>query len=258
MTGELAITYVGGPTALLEFAGVHFLTDPTFDPAGSEYKSGPATLRKLAGPVLQPGALGRVDVVLLSHDHHSDNLDRAGREFLVQARRVLTTVEGAARLGSNAVGLAHWQTFQLPSPLGGQITITGTPCRHGPASMDRGPVTGFVLSWSKQPGKAIYVSGDTVWYEGVAEVASRFKIDTAILFMGAALVPEVTPSPLTMTAADGVAAARAFPDALIVPLHYQGWAHFSESRELIASAFRDAGVNGRVFWLEAGKRVAIE
>ena len=252
------MTYVGGPTALVEFAGLRFLTDPTFDPAGSEYKSGPATLRKLAAPAVQPEALGQVDVVLLSHDHHSDNLDRAGREFLAQADRVLTTVDGAARLGSNAVGLNNWQTFEVPSPLGGHVTITGTPCRHGPAGMDRGPVKGFVLSWSEAPGKTIYISGDTVWYEGVAEVAARFRIDTAFLFMGAALVPQVTNAPLTMSAADGVAAARAFRDAKIVPLHYEGWAHFSESRGVIASAFRDAGIEGCIYWPAAGKRAVIE
>lgn len=258
MSQELAITYIGGPTALLEFAGLRFLTDPTFDPAGSEYKSGPATLRKLTGPALQREMLGRVDIVLLSHDHHSDNLDSAGREFLGQADRVLTTVEGAARLGSNAVGLANWQKFELPSSLGGKVTITGTPCRHGPAGMDRGPVTGFVLSWSEAPHKKIYISGDSVWYEGIAEVASRFKIHIAILFMGAALVPEVAPLPLTMTAADGVTAARAFPDAKIVPLHYEGWKHFSESREVVARTIRDAGMETRLRWPTAGTRSLIK
>ena len=33
---ELKITYVGGPTALLEVAGLRLLTDPTFDPPGKK------------------------------------------------------------------------------------------------------------------------------------------------------------------------------------------------------------------------------
>jgi L-ascorbate metabolism protein UlaG (beta-lactamase superfamily) len=45
---ELRITYVGGPTALLELGGLRLLTDPTFDPPGGEYTTGPVTLRKLA------------------------------------------------------------------------------------------------------------------------------------------------------------------------------------------------------------------
>jgi hypothetical protein len=83
---------------------------------------------------------------------------------------------------------------------------------HGPAEMDRGPMTGFVLSSSQTPAAKIYVSGDTVCYEGVAQVAKRFRIAIAVLFMGAARVPEITDSPLTMTAADGITAAPAFPE----------------------------------------------
>src|SRR6185369_13137328 len=106
----LRLTYIGGPTALLEIGGLRLLTDPTFDPAGDEYPSGPATLRKTAGPAVSLGDLGPVDYVLLSHDHHFDNLDHAGRSMLPQARAVLTTVEGAGRLGGNSLGLPPWQT----------------------------------------------------------------------------------------------------------------------------------------------------
>src|SRR5205823_5369915 len=149
----------------------------TFDPAGTDYKSGPATLRKLAGPAISADSLGAIDIVLLSHDHHSDNLDHAGRALLTRADKVITTVAGAERLGGNAVGLANWQLIEIPVE-GGTVTITGTPCRHGPAGMDRGPVTGFILSFSNTAGPTIYISGDTVWYEGTAEVAKRYRSDT--------------------------------------------------------------------------------
>jgi L-ascorbate metabolism protein UlaG (beta-lactamase superfamily) len=257
MKPEPAIIYIGGPTALLEWGGLRFLTDPTFDPAGSEYKSGPATLQKLAGPSLTPDSLGRVAIVLLSHDHHSDNLDHSGRALLSRAGRVFTTIAGAERLAGNAESLPNWQNVEIPAPAGSKFTITGTPCRHGLAGLDRGPVTGFVLSWSQVPEPTLYISGDTVWYEGVAEVAKRFKIDIAVLFMGAARVPEVSQSPLTMTAEDGVAAARARDGAPIVPLHYEGWAHFSESREVISTAFTAAGLESRLRWLEAGKPITL-
>jgi hypothetical protein len=69
---QLGITYIGGPTCLLEFGGVRLLTDPTFGPAGGEYKSASSTLRKLVGPALDPEAIGFIDYVLLSHDHHFD------------------------------------------------------------------------------------------------------------------------------------------------------------------------------------------
>ena len=62
---------------------------------------------------------------------------------------------------------------------------------------------------------AVYVSGDTVWYEGVAEVARRFHVTTAFLFLGAARVQAVGPAHLTFTAEEAVEAVRAFDDALV-------------------------------------------
>ena len=88
-------------------------------------------------------------------------------------------------------------------------------------------------------------------------MARRFPIRTAVLFMGAARVPVVGPFALTMTAEDGVQAAHVFAEATIVPIHYEGWKHFSESREVISPAFETAGVSGRVRWMEAGRAIDV-
>ena len=252
-TDQLKITYIGGPTALLELGGLRLLTDPTFDPAGTEYPTLVYTLRKTADPALSAESLGRIDAVLLSHDHHFDNLDHAGRSLLKSAERVLTTQEGAERLGGNAVGLIPWQSVDLPTLDGRVLQVTGTPARHGPAGGDRGPVIGFVLALAESPESAIYISGDTVWYEGASEVSRRFSVQVAILFMGAARVAVAGPAHLTFTASEGVEAARAFADAVIVPLHYEGWEHFSESRKEIQDAFAAAGLEPRLRWLEPGR-----
>ena len=118
-------------------------------------------------------------------------------------------------------------------------------------------MTGFVLAFTDALDQAVYISGDTVWYEGVAEVARRFDVRAAVLFMGAARVPAVGPEALTMTAEDGIQAARAFSRAAIIPLHYEGWAHFTESREVIARAFSEAGIGPRVRWMELGTTIVV-
>ncbi|HTO73085.1 MAG TPA: MBL fold metallo-hydrolase, partial [Gemmatimonadales bacterium] len=193
--------------------------------------------------------INAIDAVLLSHDHHADNLDAAGRLAAATASRIVTTVAGAGRLGGRAKGLEPWQSVALQAPHQPQLRITATPCRHGPAGGDRGPVIGFMLTCDD---RAIYISGDTVWYEGVEEVSRRFKPDLVVLFMGAARVAQAGPSHLTMTAEDGVAAARAFPQATIVPVHYEGWRHFSESRADIDKGFDAAGLADRLHWLQPG------
>jgi L-ascorbate metabolism protein UlaG (beta-lactamase superfamily) len=254
---RLQVTYIGGPTALLEFSGLRLLTDPTFDPGGSEYPSPATVLRKTQGPALGAKAVGAVDLVLLSHDHHFDNLDHAGRRALATASQTLTTSAGAERLGGNALGLAPWEWHDVPTPDGRTLRITATPARHGPPGGDRGPVIGFVLALAGRPGRVIYVSGDTVWYEGVAEVARRFSPGVALLFTGAARVREVGPAHLTLTAAEAVTAARAFPEAVIVPLHFEGWMHFSESRADVDAAFAAAGLAPRLRWPVAGRAMEL-
>lgn len=254
---DLNFTYIGGPTALLELSGLRLLTDPTFDPAGTEYPTGVYTLRKTAGPAISPESLGRIDVVLLSHDHHFDNLDHAGRSSLETAGTVVTTQAGAERLGGNVVGLSPWQWVDFPTRDGRILRVTGTPARHGPVGGDRGPVTGFVLTLTESPKNAIYISGDTVWYEGVAEVSRRFSVQVAILFMGAARVAQVGPEHLTFKADEGVRAARAFSDAVIIPLHYEGWEHFSESRKQIQHAFASTGLESRIQWMEPGRTTVV-
>lgn len=60
-----------------------------------------------------------------------------------------------------------------------------------------------------------------------------------------------------MTAEDGILAAHAFAKATIVPIHYEGWKHFSESREAISSDFEAAGVSGRVRWMVPGSAINV-
>ena len=86
---------------LIEAAGRRLLTDPTFDPPGGAYRFGWGTgSRKTAGPAIAAAALPPIDAVLLTHDHHGDNLDPSGRALLPAARAVVTTTSGARRLGA--------------------------------------------------------------------------------------------------------------------------------------------------------------
>jgi len=248
----LVATYIGGPTALFKWDGLKLLTDPTFDPAGTDYPTTVYTLQKREGPAVTIDKLGQIDAVLLSHDHHFDNLDRAGRAMLGSACRVLTTSIGAQRLGGKTIGLAPWKSIDIPGREGRVLRITGTPARHGPVGGDRGPVIGFVANFTDAPNDCLYISGDTVWYEGLEEVGRRFKVTTAVLFMGAAVVPQVGRAHLTMTAEEGVFAARVFGHARIVPLHCAGWAHFTESRTDIQRVFAAANLQHRLCWLEPG------
>jgi len=254
---EVSLTHIGGPTTLIEVGGWRLLTDPTFDPPGRSYRFGWGTgSRKLTGPAIAPSDLGPIDAVLLSHDHHDDNLDAAGRALLTSADVVITTVPGANRLRGGARGLAAWAVTQLEAPGRPPIEITATPCRHGPPLSHAivGDVIGFALRWDGQENGVLWVSGDTVLYDGVRQVADRMQVGIALLHLGGVRFPISGPVRYTMTAKEAVELCRLVQPRTVIPIHYEGWKHFREGREAIERELAKApqDLRERVRWLPIG------
>jgi L-ascorbate metabolism protein UlaG (beta-lactamase superfamily) len=251
---------VGGPTALITYGGVRLLTDPTFDPPGEHPRpNSPVVLRKLVGPAVPAEELAPIDAALVSHDHHADNLDPAGRAFLSQVGRVLTTDAGAERLGGGAVGLRPGETVELSRRGDGTVTITAVPAEHGPPEVaaKNGPVIGFVLRGDGLP--AVYVSGDNASVDVVrAIVAEHGPFDSAVLFVGGAQVPVAWgDAHLTLTADTAAQAAQELGDATIVPIHQDGWAHFTSDVEDVRRAFTAAGLTERLRVVAPGEEVPL-
>jgi L-ascorbate metabolism protein UlaG (beta-lactamase superfamily) len=242
----VSVRLVGGPTALLEYGGLRWLTDPTLSEPG-EYAGG---LTKTSGPAVAAADLGRVDVALVSHDHHADNLDPAGRELLADIEHVFTTKAGAERLGDGATGLDPWDTATV-----GAVTVTALPALHGPVGSEgvTGPVIGFLLSGDELP--AIYVSGDNASLDVVREIAARVgPVDVAILFAGAVqLAKRFDGAYLTLSADRAAEAALILQAPVAVPLHFEGWAHFTQGARELRAAFHGNGVADRLRLLERGE-----
>jgi L-ascorbate metabolism protein UlaG (beta-lactamase superfamily) len=246
---QLSVQVVGGPTALIEYGGLRFLTDPTFDEPGDYPRPGGRPgLRKTAPPSVKAADLGLIDAVLLSHDEHSDNLDNSGRALLAEVPLTLTTPGGAGRLGGTSKGLAPWESVELTRPGGGAVTVTGTPALHGPEGADKvtGEVVGFVLTGQNLP--TVYVSGDNASLDVVREVAERFgPIDTTVLFAGAPRLKDVFDgSPLVLDSAMAAKAAKILAARTVVPVHIDSWDHFTENRDDIVAAFTAAGLDDRL------------
>jgi L-ascorbate metabolism protein UlaG (beta-lactamase superfamily) len=256
------ITHIGGPTALIEVAGWRLLTDPTFDAPGRRYAFGWGTSsHKLTGPAIAPSDLGPIDAVLLSHDHHGDNLDPAGRALLPSAGAVVTTASGARRLGGHARGLEPWQTTRLEARDRPAIEVTATPCRHGPPLSHPliGDVVGFALRWDGHEHGALWISGDTVLYDGVRQVADRVEVDIALLHLGGVRFPVTGPVRYTMTATDAVELCRLVRPRIMIPIHYEGWAHFQQGRDAIEREFATAPdeIRRSLRWLPIGEPVDV-
>jgi L-ascorbate metabolism protein UlaG (beta-lactamase superfamily) len=257
----LRITHIGGPTTLIEIGDWTLLTDPTFDPPGRRYAFGwGSSSRKLAGPAIAATELPPIDAVLLTHEHHGDNLDTAGRELLPSAGLVVTTTSGARRLGAGARGLEPWESTSLDAPGRPSIELTATPCRHGPPLSHSlvGDVIGFALRWDGQEHGVVWITGDTVLFDGVRAVAGRLRVGTALLHLGAVQFPVTGPVHYTMTARDAVELCRLVRPRTAIPVHYEGWLHFSQGREAIEHELEAAPeVRESIRWLPLGTGVEI-
>jgi L-ascorbate metabolism protein UlaG (beta-lactamase superfamily) len=252
---NLSLFLVGGPTAILELGGLRILTDPSFDPPGET----PNGLRKLTSPAVGPDDVLPIDLVLLSHDHHDDNLDASGKAFLPRAGRTLTTKAGAERLGGNATGLEPWESLEVERPGGGTLAITAVPAQHGPDGTDHitGPVIGFVLRADDLP--TLYVSGDNAAVDVVRTIADRLgPIELAVLFAGGVSLPyRFDGAYLTLSADRAAEAAEVLGARAIVPVHYEGWAHFTQGADDLRAAFDAAGLGKRLVVPEPGGTVRL-
>lgn len=278
---DVRLTHIGGPTTLIEVHGWRILTDPTFDAPGRRYSFGWGTgSRKQTGPLLTPEQVGAVDAVLLTHDHHADNLDDLGRRTIADTGTVVTTRAGARRLrghpadraertrratgGSNGstthgairegiIGLGPGRSTELRAPGRPSITITATPCRHGPrfSRPVAGAVIGFTLAWETQQDGTLWITGDTVLYPALERTARELEVDTVLLHTGAVRFRLTGSLRYSMDADEAVALCTLLQPRRIVPVHYEGWSHFTQGRAALEQAFTEAPghLAARLRWL---------
>ncbi|KAH8649097.1 beta-lactamase-like protein [Xylariales sp. PMI_506] len=236
---SLTITHVGTATAIIQIGDdVTLLTDPYLSPAGTSWEVMPGiSLTSHYAPSHTLDTLPPVDAVLLSHEDHPDNLDTLGRRLLDGRRTVPLRIGGT--------------TF----------FVTGTPCVHLPG----GECVGFALTAPKEFGtsevdglpNALWFSGDTVYTEELGRgIRERFHVRVALVNAGAAAVAGLPgaggPVQITM---DGRQAAQLLCDVgadVLVPMHYEGWTHFTEGRAQLEEALRSQGVLDQVRFLELG------
>lgn len=254
----MKITYLGTASVLLEYAGLRIITDPVLDPSGREYFMGPgylpkkwfASKREYASP-LSVKELGKLDVALVSHDHHSDNLDEGGRALLSGIPKVVTNPHAARRLttsGLSATGLKPGESVTI-----GAVTVTGVTAQHGPRLVpETTQVTGFLLSAIGEP--TVWISGDTVMSGALRRALPGLGAEVAIIHCGGvkfAGAPAVLSSLKFTWDAVGVAEAIGLlKPRVVVPVHRSGWTHFEPEAPL-----RAALDDERTRWLELGESI---
>jgi L-ascorbate metabolism protein UlaG (beta-lactamase superfamily) len=170
---------------------------------------------------------------------------------------VLTTTAGAERLGGSATGIEPWASVRIERD-GDPVTVTAVPAQHGPDGCEpvTGPVIGFVL---EAPGEdKVYVSGDNASLDVVRAIADRLgPVETAVLFAGAVQVPHrFEGAYLTLSSERAAEAAKLLGARAAIPVHFEGWTHFTQGADALRAAFVGNGISDRLILAERGETVA--
>jgi len=258
---KVTITHIDTACVLININGYKILTDPTLDNKDGffpQYVSSPlAFSKKYIDPALSIDQIGKVDLVLLSHDHHSDNLDKNGKKFIKTVPIVLSTKDAVRRLkNENTIGLDNWDEYKINDNRVKGIKITAIPAQH--TNIKRlgrvmGKVLGFTIEWDGQENGCIYISGDTVLFEGIYELATKKKVDIAILHLGAGAFPYLKRNlRVTMNGEEAIATTKLLNPNIVIPIHYEGWWHFRQSVRSLKNEIEKSGQNDKFLWLNSG------
>ncbi|MBF6286081.1 MBL fold metallo-hydrolase [Nocardia cyriacigeorgica] len=254
---DLAVTWYGHATALIEVDGYRILTDPVWSERVSPSPLvGPARLHPVPAPLSE---LPSVDAVIISHDHY-DHLDAATVRALVAGQSAPFVVP--VGIGAH---LRHWgvpdqriveldwggsvSLSELGRARDGEdLTITCVEARH---FSGRGLIRNTTLwaSWSLAgPTRRVYFGGDTGYTKAFAEAGTTLgPFDLTLLPIGAydERWTDVHMNPEEAVRAHADLCAGDPTHGLLVPIHwatfnlaFHGW---SEPVQRMVTAARAAG-----------------
>lgn len=237
LAAMIIITHIDTACILLDINGYRIMTDPTLDRSGKLYHHGFGALStKTSEPAVQNTDLSKIDLILLSHHQHKDNFDEKGQEFAASAPLILST-KAAAKTLKNIIGLDNWESYSIDTPKLTNFKITATPAQHHPSWVPEfisGKVIGFIIEADEFVDGPIYISGDTVYFNGIDEVAKRYRVDIAFFHLGSVQFRYLTGfGQYTMSARGLLKSVQVMQPNMVIPIHYKGWTHFKQSESTL-------------------------
>ncbi|MEK4353250.1 MBL fold metallo-hydrolase [Paenibacillus sp. FSL R5-0475] len=216
---ESTITWIGHSTFFLQYEGMNIITDPIWARRlGFE--------KRLGQPGIPLSEVPPIDLILISHSHY-DHLHIASIRKLYRAGTTLVVPVGLKRKMlrkgfHNCVEMEWWQEIKL-----GKIKLSFVPTQHWtrrtPWDTNTSHWGGYILepadSGNQKSSPNLYFAGDSGYFPGFKEIGSRYKIDIALMPIGA-YEPEWF---MTSQHVNPEEAIQAFLDVgaeTMIPMHY--------------------------------------
>lgn len=257
------LTFIGTATVLVRQDGFTFLTDPNFLAAGDRAYLGKGLWSKrLTTPAMSIDQLPPLDFVLLSH-HHGDHFDRVAAHGLAKDLPIITEPHAARKLGRqgfrNVIALRTWEA-QSVTRGSHAVQITALPGQHAPRPVQAmiPPVMGSLLEFSDagRPTLRLYVTGDTLVFDGLHEIRRRHPdIDVCLLHLGGTRIAGIL---LTMDAEQGVEALRIVAPRAAVPIHFDDYTVFKSPLDDFRAAAARADLSTEIHYVDRGQTIPLE
>jgi L-ascorbate metabolism protein UlaG (beta-lactamase superfamily) len=208
-TGEVAVTWIGHASFLIQFTDLNVLIDPNF-------ANWLFLLKRIKRSGLKIKDLPPIDMVLLTHAHF-DHFHRPTLRKLPHPKIALMpwgVGDLAYDLGfERVIELEWWESFSqrdwkvsfVPSKHWGARTLHDEHRGYG----------GFIL---EHQGRKIYHAGDSAYFDGFAEIGKKLSPEIALLPIGA-----YHPESFRHVHMGPDEAIKAFKDLrakFFVPMHY--------------------------------------
>jgi L-ascorbate metabolism protein UlaG (beta-lactamase superfamily) len=243
--GQVAITWIGHASFLLQFTDLNVLIDPIF-------ANWIFLLKRVRRAGLKMRDLPHADLVLLTHAHfdhfHKPTLRR------LPSPRIAVVPWGVGHLArglgfDRIMELEWWESFER-----GGWKVTLVPSKHWGARVlgdhHRG-YGGFLL---EHQGRRLYHAGDSAYFEGFKEIGRRVPPEIALLPIGA-YQPEGFRN-VHMGPEEAIRVFRDLRARWLVPMHYGtfrlSFEDLDEPPRLLRDLARRQGVLSHLRFLDEG------
>lgn len=176
--GEVAVTWIGHASFLIQFTDLNVLIDPNF-------ANWLFLLKRIKRCGLKIEDLPPIDLVLLTHAHFDHFHKPTLRQLPHPKIGIMPRGVGdlAHNLGfSRVVELEWWESF---SQAAANWKVTFVPSKHWGARTLRDSHRGYGGFVLEHQGRKIYHAGDSAYFDGFTEIGKKLSPEVALLPIGA-------------------------------------------------------------------------